>query len=152
VATIGQWWGKMGQPAYPNSRRVMSTADSGGSNGSRVRAWKTELQRLADATGLAFHVSHFPPGTSKWNKIEHRMFSRITLNWRGRPLTSHETIVTLIANTKTKSGLRIEAALDTATYPTGIKISNKQFDAVNIAPDDLLPKWNYAILPSSEKK
>ena len=107
VATIGQWWEKMGHPAYPNSRRVMITADSGGSNGSRRRAWKTELQRLADATGLEFHVSHFPPGTSKWNKIEHRMFSQITLNWRGRPLTSHETIVNRIANTKTKTGLRL---------------------------------------------
>ncbi len=152
VATIGQWWGNMGQPTYPNSRRVVITADSRGSNGSRVRAWKTELQRLADATGLEFHVSHFPLGTSKWNKIEHRMFSQITLNWRGRPLTSHETIVNLIANIKTKTGLRIEAALDTATYPTGIKISNKQFDAVNIAPDVFHPKWNYAILPSSEEK
>jgi hypothetical protein len=148
VATIGQWWEKMGEPAYPNSRRVMITADSGGSNGSRVRAWKTELQRLADATGLEFHVSHFPPGTSKWNKIEHRMFSQITLNWRGRPLTSHETIVDLIANTKTKTGLRIEAALDTSTYPIGIKISDKQLNAVNIDRDAFHPQWNYAILPS----
>ena len=152
VATIGQWWEKMGWPAYPNSRRVLITAYSGGSNGSRIRAWKTELQRLADATGLEFHVSHFPPGTSKWNKIEHRMFSQITLNWRGRPLTSYETIVNLIANTKTKTGLRIEAALDTSSYPTGIKITDKQLNAVNIKRDDFQPKWNYSILPSSLEK
>lgn len=135
VATIGQWWEKMGRPAYPNSNRVLITADSGGSNGSRIRAWKTELQHLADATGLEFHVAHFPPGTSKWNKIEHRMFSQITMNWRGRPLTSYETIVNLIANTKTKTGLRIEAVLDTASYPTGIKITDKQLNAVNIERD-----------------
>ena len=130
----------------------MITADSGGSNGSRVRMWKTELQRLADAMGLEFHVSHFPPGTSKWNKIEHRMFSQITMNWRGRPLTSHETIVNLIANTKTKTGLRIQAELDTSSYPTGMKISKKQFDAVKIERDDFHPEWNYAILPAIEKK
>ena len=152
VATIGQWWEKMGKPAYPESRRVMITADSGGSNGSRVRAWKTELQRLADATELEFHVAHFPPGTSKWNKIEHRMFSQITMNWRGRPLTTHETIVNLIAGTKTKTGLRIEATLDTSSYPTGIKISDKQANAVNIERDDFHPEWNYAILPSPSEK
>jgi hypothetical protein len=153
VATIGQWRGRMGEPAYPNSGRVMITADSGGGNGSRVRAWKTELQRLADVTGLEFHVSHLPPGTSKWNKIEHRMFSQITLNWRGRPLTSHETIVNLIAtSTKTKTGLHIEAALDTSRYPTGIKISKKQFDALNIERDDFHPEWNYKILPSIQTK
>jgi hypothetical protein len=152
VATIEQWWEKMGRPAYPNSGRVMITADSGGRNGRRVRAWKTELQRLSDVTGLEFHVSHYPPGTSKWNKIEHRMFSQITLNWRGRPLTSHETIVNLIANTKTKTVLHIEAALDTSSYPTGIKISDKQLAAVNIERDEFHPEWNYAILPSSPTK
>lgn len=152
VSTIGRWWETMGQPAYPNSGRVLITADSGGSNGSRVRAWKTELQRLADATGLEFHVSHFPPGTSKWNKIEHRMFSQITMNWRGRPLTSYETIINLIANTKTKTGLRIEAVLDTSSYPTGIKITDKQLGAVNIERDDFHPNWNYTILPSSLEK
>ena len=152
VATIGQWWEKMGRPEYPNSCRVMITADSGGSNGRRVRAWKTELQRLSDATGLEFHVSHYPPGTSKWNKIEHRMFSQITLNWRGRPLTSHETIVNLIADTKTKTGLHIEAALDTSSYPTGVKISDNQLNAVNIERDEFHPEWNYAILPSSYGK
>jgi hypothetical protein len=152
VSTIGQWWENMGRPAYPNSGRVLITADSGGSNGSRIRAWKIELQRLADATGLEFHVSHFPPGTSKWNKIEHRMFSQITMNWRGRPLTSYETIINLIANTKTKTGLRIESVLDTSSYPTGIKISDKQLGAVNIERDDFQPSWNYTILPSSTQK
>lgn len=152
VTTIGQWWEKMGRSAYPDSRRVLITADSGGSNGSRIRAWKTELQRLADTTGLELHVAHFPPGTSKWNKIEHRMFSQITMNWRGRPLSSYETMVNLIANTKTKTGLHIEAALDTSSYPTGIKISDEQLGAVNIERNDFQPKWNYAILPSSPKK
>jgi hypothetical protein len=152
VSTIGQWWGKMGRPAYPNSGRVLITADSGGSNGSRIRAWKIELQRLSDATGLEFHVSHFPPGTSKWNKIEHRMFSQITMNWRGRPLTSYETIINLIANTKTKKGLRIEAVLDTSSYPTGIKITDKQLGTVNMERDDFQPNWNYTILPSSIQK
>ncbi len=147
VTTIGQWWNKMGQPAYPHTRRVMITADSGGSNGSRVRAWKTHLQRLADQTGLEFHVFHFPPGTSKWNKIEHRMFSQITLNWRGRPLTSHEVVVNLIANTTTTTGLRIEAALDPARYPTGVKVSDNEFAALRIERYEFHPEWNYAILP-----
>jgi transposase len=147
VATIGQWWKNMGQPAYPNSRRLMITADSGGSNGSRVRLWKIQLQRFADETGLELHVVHFPPGTSKWNKIEHRMFSQITFNWRGRPLTSHETIVNLISNTTTKTGLRIEAALDQSLYPTGIEISKKEFDTIRIKRDDFHPEWNYSILP-----
>lgn len=147
VRTIGQWWSKMGQPAYPTARRVMITADSGGSNGARVRAWKTHLQRLADDSGLEFHVCHFPPGTSKWNKIEHRMFSQITLNWRARPLTSHEVIVNLIANTTTTSGLRIEAALDPARYPTGVRVSHHELAAVRIKPSDFHPDWNYAILP-----
>jgi transposase len=147
VTTIGYWWKKMGQSAYPSSRRVMITADSGGSNGSRVRAWKTQLQRLADEMGLEFHVFHFPPGTSKWNKIEHRMFSQITCNWRGRPLTSHETIVNLISNTTTQTGLFIEAALDTARYQTGIKVPKKEFDAIRIKRDEFHPEWNYVILP-----
>jgi hypothetical protein len=139
VSTIGQWWNKMGQPAYSHSRRVMITADSGGSNGSRLRAWKTHLQRLADQTGLELHVCHFPPGTSKWNKIEHRMFSQITLNWRGRPLTSHEVVVNLIANTTTTTGLRIQAALDPARYPTGVKVSEDEFAAVRIRATNSTP-------------
>ena len=147
VTTIGHWWKQMGQPIYSNARRVMVTADSGGSNGSRVRAWKAQLQRLADETGLEFHVAHFPPGTSKWNKIEHRMFSQITLNWRGRPLTSHEVIVNLIANTTTRTGLPIEAALDAGRYPTGVKVPQHEMDALRIERDDFHPDWNYAILP-----
>ncbi|MFQ5705799.1 MAG: ISAzo13 family transposase [Gemmatimonadales bacterium] len=147
VSTVGQWWKQMGQPTYPNARRVMVTADSGGSNGSRVRAWKAQLQRLADETGMEFHVSHFPPGTSKWNKIEHRMFSQITLNWRGRPLTSHEVIVNLIANTTTRSGLRIQAALDSGHYPTGIKVPQPEMDTLRIERAEFHPEWNYAILP-----
>ena len=147
VATIGQWWKQMGQPTYSAARRVMITADSGGSNGSRVHAWKAQLQRLADATGLAFHVCHFPPGTSKWNKIEHRMFSQITLNWRGRPLTSHEVIVNLIANTTTRTGLRIAAALDPGRYQTGIKVPPAEMKALHIKRNEFHPEWNYAILP-----
>ena len=147
VTTIGQWWKKMGQPTYLTARRVMVTADSGGSNGSRVRAWKTQLQRLADETGLEFHVCHFPPGTSKWNKIEHRMFSQITFNWRGRPLTSHEVIVNLIANTTTSTGLRIEAVLDPGRYATGIKVPQQEIDALSIKRHEFHPEWNYAILP-----
>jgi transposase len=147
VSTIAQWWNKMGQPAYGASRRVMITADSGGSNGSRRRAWKTHLQRLADHTGLEFHVFHFPPGTSKWNKIEHRMFSQITLNWRGHPLTSHEVVVNLIANTTTTAGLRIQAALDPARYPTGVKVSDHELAAVRLQPHQFHPDWNYVILP-----
>jgi hypothetical protein len=150
VTTIGQWWKKMGQPVYPDSRRVMITADSGGSNGSRVHAWKNQLQRLADENDLEFHVFHFPPGTSKWNKIEHRMFSQITFNWRGRPLTSHETIVNLIANTTTKTGLRIEAAIDSARYQTGVKVSKKELAALRIQRDVFHPEWNYAILPRAK--
>ena len=147
VTTIGQWWDKMGQPTYPNARRVLVTADGGGSNGSRGRAWKAQLQRLADRTGVEFHVCHFPPGTSKWNKIEHRLFSQITLNWRGRPLTSHEVIVSLIAATATSTGLRIEAALDPGRYPTGIKVPQKEMNALSLKPDAFHPEWNYAILP-----
>ena len=147
VATIAQWWKNMGQQTYPHTQRVLITADSGGSNGSRVRAWKTHLQLLADETGLEFHVLHFPPGTSKWNKIEHRMFSQITLNWRGRPLTSHEVIVNLIASTTTTAGLRIEAAIDSRRYPTGIKVSQNDFDALRIERHQFHPEWNYTILP-----
>ena len=147
VTTIGQWWKQMGQPTYSIARRVMVTADSGGSNGRRVRAWKAQLQRLADETGLEFHVAHFPPGTSKWNKIEHRMFSQITVNWRGRPLTSHEVIVNLIANTTTSTGLRIQAALDPRRYPIGVRIPDDEMDALRIHRDEFHPEWNYAILP-----
>jgi hypothetical protein len=149
VHTIGQWWEKMGRSVYVNAHRVMITADSGGSNGARVRAWKAQLQHLADRTGLEFHVFHFPPGTSKWNKIEHRMFSQITLNWRGRPLITHEVIVNLIAHTTTTTGLRIKAELDPKTYPLGVKVSKKEFSAIRIERNDFHPEWNYVILPRS---
>jgi transposase len=151
VSTIRNWLKNMGKPAYPNCKKILITADSGGSNGSRVRAFKVELQRLADETGIAFHVAHLPPGTSKWNKIEHRMFSQITLNWRGRPLTCHETIVNLIASTTTKTGLKIQAMLDTERYPIGIKISKKEFGSIKINGDIFHPEWNYAIIPSDAR-
>jgi hypothetical protein len=123
------------------------TADCGGSNGYRSRAWKYELQRFADETGLAITVCHFPPGTSKWNKIEHRLFSQITMNWRGRPLVSHEVVVNLIANTTTKTGLTVRAELDPRSYPTGRKITNEQMASVTTAPAEFHGEWNYSIRP-----
>ena len=132
VATIEQWWHKMGQQKYPNARRLLITADGGGSNGHRPWLWKYELARLANATGLDIVVCHYPPGTSKWNKIEHRLFSQITLNWRGRPLETYQTIVNLIANTTTTTGLTVRCELDPNPYPTKIKLTNKQKEAIPI--------------------
>jgi transposase len=149
VASIRHWWRQMGAPTYPNARELLITADSGGSNGSRVRLWKIALQKLADATGLRVSVSHFPPGTSKWNKIEHRMFCHITKNWRGRPLESLDVIVNLIANTTTRKGLRVQAGLDTAAYPKGIKISDDQLAQVRLERAAFHGDWNYTILPAS---
>jgi hypothetical protein len=137
----------MGAKRYPRARELLITADGGGSNGSRCRLWKVALQELATRVGLPIHVRHFPPGTSKWNKIEHRMFSHITENWRGRPLVSHEVIINLIASTRTKSGLRIRAELDRTQYPTGIKITNAQLSALNLKQAEFHGDWNYAILP-----
>jgi hypothetical protein len=137
----------MGREAYPEADRLLVTADSGGSNGARVRLWKTELQRFADETGLAISVRHFPPGTSKWNKIEHRLFSYISQNWRGKPLVSHEVIVNLIAATTTKKGLTVRCDLDMNKYPKGIKISDKEFQRVNIVRDAFHGEWNYTIQP-----
>ena len=131
---------------------MLITADGGGSNGSRGRLWKVALQRLADELGLPITVCHFPPGTSKWNKIEHRMFSHITLNWRGKPLTSHEVIVNLIANTTTRQGLRIEVALDTNCYPTGIVVTDEEFAGVNLRRANFHGEWNYTISPGTLKK
>ena len=128
---------------------MLVTADGGGSNGYRVRAWKLNLQRLADETGLKISVCHLPPGTSKWNKIEHRMFCHITKNWRGRPLESHEAVVSLIGATGTKQGLRIQAQLDRASYKTGVKVSDKELASVRIAKSDFHGEWNYSILPAS---
>jgi Rhodopirellula transposase DDE domain len=125
VATIARWWQSVGQSAYPGADRLLITADGGGSNGYRTRLWKTELADLATRTGLTITVCHLPPGTSKWNKIEHRLFSHISMNWRGRPLTSHDVIVQTIAATTTRSGLAVHAELDTAAYPTGVKIPTR---------------------------
>lgn len=145
VHTIRQWWHQMGRDSYPQAKELLITADGGGSNGSRSRLWKLELQRLVDETGLAVTVCHFPPGTSKWNKIEHRMFSHITKNWRGRPLMSHEVIVNLIANTTTAAGLEIQAALDSREYPIGIKVSNEEMKAVQLEKHEFHGEWNYTI-------
>ena len=147
VASVRRWWEQMGQPTYPAATDLLITADGGGSNGSRNRLWKTELQRLADETGLRLHVGHFPPGTSKWNKIEHRLFCHITQNWRGQPLVSREVIVNLIGNTTTEKGLRVEAALDPAAYPTRIKVSDAELAAVQQIPAAFHGEWNYTILP-----
>lgn len=146
--SIGRWWDRMGSKRYPRAKELLITADCGGSNGNRNRLWKTALQDLANRIGMPIHVCHLPPGTSKWNKIEHRMFSRITQNWRGRPLLSHEVIIKLIANTTTRAGLRIRAQVDKAHYPTGIKVSNTEFNAVNLKAAEFHGDWNYAILPS----
>jgi hypothetical protein len=147
VATIGRWWDKVGRPAYPKARRLLITADAGGSNGYRVRAWKTGLAALAARTGLTITVCHFPPGTSKWNKVEHRLFSAITSNWRGRPLESHEVVVNLIAGTTTRTGLTVHAERDPAYYPTGVKISAAELAAVPLTGHRFHPEWNYTIGP-----
>ena len=152
VQAIGRWWKKMGAKRYPHAKELLITADGGGSNGSRCRLWKVALQELSTRLGLPIHVRHFPPGTSKWNKIEHRMFSHITKNWRGRPLVSHEVIINLIANTKTKAGLRIRTELDRGNYPTGIKISDVRIEcALNLKQAQFHGEWNYALLPQRKK-
>ncbi len=150
VSTIRQWWSAMGKATYPEAKELMILADGGGSNGSRVRLWKLELQRLADELKLTIRVSHFPPGTSKWNKIEHRLFSHISMNWRGQPLVSHEVIVNLIAATTTNKGLKVYAGLDSNLYQTGIKVTDREFSAINLFRDDFHGEWNYAINPSTE--
>jgi hypothetical protein len=147
VEAIRRWLDRMGLQRYSKARELTITADCGGSNGARVRLWKLELQKLADETGLTLHVLHYPPGTSKWNKIEHRMFCHITQNWRGRPLTDRLAIVELIGATTTKAGLKVECALDTRTYEKGIKVSDAEMEALNIAGDIFHPEWNYAIKP-----
>ncbi len=147
VETIRRWWVQMGSKVYPDARRLLITADCGGSNGYRTRLWKYELQRLADHTGLAIRVCHFPPGTSKWNKIEHRMWSRVTENWRGRPLLSREVIVNLIANTTTQTGLCVEAALDECDYPLKVKVSDEQMAELNIRKMQFHGEWNYSLNP-----
>jgi hypothetical protein len=148
VHAIQTWWERMGRAQYPAATELLITADSGGSNGSRARLWKTELQQFADASGLSISVCHFPPGTSKWNKIEHQMFCHITQNWRGRPLISRETVVELIGNTTTRHGLQIRAELDTGLYPTGIKVSDAALAAVRLEPAAFHGEWNYTIRPT----
>ena len=149
VSTIRKWWQHMGMKLYPNATRLLITADSGGSNGSRVRLWKHQLQSLANDLGVTVEVCHFPPGTSKWNKIEHRMFCHITRNWRGRPLESTEVIVKLIGATTTTEGLKIKAALDKRQYNKGIMVTTSQMAEINLKPDKFQGDWNYAILPNS---
>ena len=148
---IRRWWRKMGSKRYRDAKQLLITADGGGSNGSRSRLWKVALHELAFQLGMAIDVCHFPPGTSKWNKIEHRMFSHITQNWRGRPLVSHEVVINLIANTTTKAGLRIQAELDAGTYSTGIKVSDQELAAVNLKRAKFHGDWNYTLFPSRKK-
>ncbi len=147
TASILAWWENLGRARFPGASTLTVTADCGGSNDNRTRLWKTELQRLADRTGLQIIVRHFPPGTSKWNKIEHRLFSYISINWRGKPLTSHQTVIELIAATSTKTGLKVYARLDPGTYPDKIAVSDQQLAAVQLAPDPFHPEWNYTIEP-----
>ena len=152
VESLRRWWEHMGSQRYPSAPALLITADGGGSNGSRNRLWKVALQELANDIGLRMAVCHFPPGTSKWNKIEHRMFSHISMNWRGRPLISHEVIVNLIANTTTQQGLTIQAALDTGRYPIGIKVTDQEFEQVKLKPSKFHGEWNYTIMPMQSSK
>ena len=147
VESIRRWWHTMGCQTYQNATALLITADGGGSNGSRVRLWKTELQKFANEIAMSITVCHFPPGTSKWNKIEHRLFSYISQNWRGKPLVSHEVIINLIASTTTKKGLIVKCRLDTNKYPKGIKVSDEEFEALRINRHAFHGEWNYTIKP-----
>ena len=149
VATLRRWWDAVGSHLYPAAKRLLISADSGGSNGYRVRLWKAELQRFANATGIEVTVCHLPPGTSNWNKIEHRLFSYITMNWRGRPLVSHEVILQLIGATTTRTGLQVHAELDRGAYPTQVKVSDQELDAVCLTPHQFHGEWNYTIAPAT---
>ena len=151
VNSIGAWWRKMGQERYPEAKELLVTADSGGSNSARSRVWKAELQRLADATGLSISVCHFPPGTSKWNKVEHRLFSHISMNWRGRPLEDYETVVSLIGTTTTAKGLKVNARLDRRRYRTGVSVSQAAMRQLRIVRSTFHGDWNYGLKPSSDK-
>ncbi len=150
VESIRLWWINMGSSQYQNAKELMITADCGGSNGYRIRLWKIQLQKLADEIGLKIKVHHFPPGTSKWNKIEHRMFCHITMNWRGRPLTSREVVVNLIGNTTTEEGLKIKSRLDERKYLKGQKVSKSELQNINLSPDSFHGEWNYTISPSGK--
>ena len=145
VEAIRMWWLRLGRPRYRKARRLLVTADSGGSNSARNRLWKVELQQLADQTGLVLEVCHYPPGTSKWNKIEHRLFCHITRNWRGRPLLDHAVVVNLIGSTQTRTGLRVEAELDTHIYENGIKVTDQEMESLRLKRDKFHGDWNYAI-------
>ena len=147
VESIRRWWREMGKPLYPQATRLLITADCGGSNGYRVRLWRVQLQKLADELGLIIQVCHFPPGTSKWNKIEHRLFCHITQNWRGRPLLSWEVVVNLIGNTTTAGGLKIHAQLDENTYTPGIKVSDQELAELALEREAFHGEWNYKISP-----
>ncbi len=147
VNTICRWWQTMGHARYPEARSLLITADCGGSNGARVRLWKRDLQVLADELGLTITVCHLPPGTSKWNKIEHRLFSFVTQNWRGKPLVSYQAIVQLIAATTTRTGLNIKCEIDSANYPAGVKVSDDDMAALNLTPHEFHGEWNYTIAP-----
>lgn len=147
VSTIQSWWTTMGSEIFPSANKLLITADGGGSNGSRVRLWKKEIQRFANEAKLEISICHFPPGTSKWNKIEHRLFSFITKNWRGKPLVSYEVVVNLIASTKTSKGLQVKCILDKKDYKKGIKISDKEFNKINLIKDEFHGEWNYKISP-----
>jgi hypothetical protein len=148
IESLRRWWQQVGRPTYPQAERLLICADGGGSKGVRVRLWKVALQTLADETGLQITVCHLPPGTSKWNKIEHRLFAHISMHWRGRPLVSHEVIVELIGATTTRTGLRVHAVRDTGTYPTKIKVSDEELAAVHVAPHAFHGEWNYTISPA----
>jgi hypothetical protein len=147
VESVRRWWYRMGQQVYPHAAEVLVTADAGGSNGHRSRLWKLCLKRLADELGLAITVCHFPPGTSKWNKIEHRLFCHITENWRGQPLVSHAVVVNLIGSTSTRTGLRVQAELDQSDYPTGIKVTKAEFEAIRLKKEKFHGEWNYLVQP-----
>ena len=152
VETIRKWWYKMGNLIYKNAKQLLITADCGGSNGSRVRLWKKEIQNFANESGLEISICHYPPGTSKWNKIEHRLFSFITQNWRGQPLITYEVIVNLIGATKTTTGLKVDCELDDSQYEKGRKVSDKEFNKINLIKDDFHGEWNYKIVPDTTMK
>jgi len=150
VLSIRTWWEQMGKLCYPNAKELLITADGGGSNSSRSRLWKMEIQKFSDETGMQIRVCHFPPGTSKWNKIEHKLFSFISMNWRGKPLTSLQVIVNLIGATKSKSGLKIKTSIDENIYEKGLKVSDEEFKKINMEKDEFHGEWNYVIKPSYE--
>jgi hypothetical protein len=152
VNTIRRWWRRMGRPAYRRAKSLLIVADSGGSNGSRLRLWKWELQRLANETTLAIHVSHLPPGTSKWNRIEHRMFSFISQNWRGQPLLPHAAIVNLIADTRTSTGPKVRCVLDTKRHPDKVVVTDERMARIHLIPDKFHGDWNYSIKPTVRKR